>query len=113
MKRFPGDGSLLAAWNPTPKHAIGWHGGRYAHGTGTYVKEDRTPLVLAVSLDDGSTWSEPVVLEDDPAKGFDYPSILFDENRVVVAYRVIYRDQKRTTRIRVLDWPDIMAGDHE
>jgi hypothetical protein len=53
------------------------------------------------------------MLEDDPAKGFDYPSILFDENRVVVAYRVIYRDQKRTTRIRVLDWPDIMAGDHE
>lgn len=113
MKRFPRDGSLLAAWNPTPKHAIGWHGGRYAHGTGTYVKEDRTPLVLAVSFDDGSTWSEPVVLEDDPAKGFDYPSILFDDNRVVVAYRVIYRDQKRTTRIRVLDWTDIMPNDHE
>ena len=37
----------------------------------------RTPFVLAKSTDDGRTWSKPVIVEDDPHRGYCYPSFFF------------------------------------
>lgn len=42
----------------------------YNHG-----EEGRSPIHLAVSPDDGTTWSEPVFLEDGPGE-FSYPALI-------------------------------------
>ncbi len=108
MKRMPGTDYLVALWNPHPYKKLDWHGGIYTHGEGTYVKEDRNPLVMAVSEDDGKTWSDYSVLEDDTDKGFDYTSILFYKDNIILAYRVIYTDEKRNTRIRMIKQSDLI-----
>ena len=66
MKRDPADGSLIAVWNPAP-----------AYPTRPLEGSDRTPLVIARSRDDGRSWSEPLVLEDDPRSGYCYTTIYF------------------------------------
>ena len=78
MKRDPRNGNLIAVWNPIPQY-LGqerfpeWNGGR-------------TPLVTAVSADDGKTWSEPLVLDDDPRSGYCYTAIHFVGDDVLLAY---------------------------
>lgn len=79
MKRLP-DGRLLAVWNPVPLSNISvenfgpaWNGGR-------------TPLVLAVSADEGQTWCRPVIIEDDPTAGYCYVAIHPMEDAVLLAY---------------------------
>ena len=46
----------------------------------------RTPLVMATSKDDGKTWTEPVVIEDDPDHGYCYVAIHFCQDFVLLAY---------------------------
>ena len=79
IKRNPADNSLMAIWNPIPSYNGRWQHPGYYSG--------RTPFVYAFSKDDGMTWSEPVVFEDDPDCGFCYPSIFFtDDNSVLTGY---------------------------
>lgn len=78
IKRDPGTGNLLAVWNPVPEYLTRpvqpvWNGGR-------------TPLVCAISPDDGRSWQEPLVLEDDPASGYCYTAIHFLEDALLLAY---------------------------
>lgn len=40
-----------------------------------HTKQGRSPLNLAVSRDDGKTWSKPYILEDEPGE-FSYPAII-------------------------------------
>ena len=69
----------MAIWNPIPSYNGRWQHPGYYSG--------RTPFVYAFSKDDGMTWSEPVVFEDDPDCGFCYPSIFFtDDNSVLTGY---------------------------
>lgn len=73
MKRLP-DGHLLALWNPEcvpdpdPRTA------------------GRTPLVYALSGDDGRTWSAPVALESDPQTGYCYTAIAVVGDTLLLAY---------------------------
>lgn len=66
--RHPVTKALHAVWNPVPLDCskptpkAGW---------------GRTPLVCAVSADEGRTWSEPLVLESDPECGYCYPGVFF------------------------------------
>lgn len=66
--RHPVTKALHAVWNPVPLDRskptpkAGW---------------GRTPLVCAVSADEGRTWSEPLVLESDPERGYCYPGVFF------------------------------------
>lgn len=46
----------------------------------------RTPLALATSRDEGRTWSKPVLLEDDPERGFCYIAIHPVGDAVLLAY---------------------------
>lgn len=76
MKRL-GDGRLFAIWNPVPLNNI--------------VKENkatgnRTPLVYALSRDNGAVWTEPTAVEDDPNAGYCYTAILPMEDCVLLAY---------------------------
>lgn len=68
LVHHPHTGDLYAIWNPIPNYntrvesPAGW---------------GRTPLVCAVSHDDGATWADPVVIEDDPQHGYCYPAPFF------------------------------------
>ncbi len=77
IKKNPYSGLYYAVWNPIPisfAHPI------YSSSWG------RTPLVIAQSAD-GIHFSEPVVIEDDPAKGYCYPAMEFsDKKTILLAY---------------------------
>ena len=80
IKRIPETGNLLAVWNPVPNYngsqqfrKGAWNGGR-------------TPFVLSVSKDDGRTWADMTVLEDDPDHGYCYCAIHFTKDAVLLGY---------------------------
>lgn len=63
------DGRILAVWNPVPAY-----NGRQTIVNGFYTM-GRSPLVMAVSTDDGKTFSVPVPLETYPNCGYCYTAI--------------------------------------
>ncbi|MBQ6551106.1 MAG: exo-alpha-sialidase [Lachnospiraceae bacterium] len=66
-----GDGfRFLAVWNPVPNY-----NGRLKPGS-PWITAGRTPLVAAASSD-GLAYGEPLVIEDDPDRGFCYPAVFF------------------------------------
>jgi sialidase-1 len=81
IKRLP-TGDLLAVWND--------HSGRLApvptDATFTAQSWGRTPLVCALSRDDGHTWERHKLLEDDPARGYCYTAVHPAEDAVLLAY---------------------------
>ena len=66
MKRLT-DGRTVAVWNPVP-----YYNGR-TEPTG--AAWGRTPLVLAVSQNDGRSFFAPRIIEDDPMRGYAYTAI--------------------------------------
>lgn len=48
----------------------------------------RTPLVVALSSDEGASWSEPLVVEDDIARSFSYISATPHQDRLLLTYGV-------------------------
>jgi len=78
IARHP-DGRLFAVWNPIPAY----NGRKLRFGL------DRTPLVWAVSKDDGATWSDCNIIENDTTGqyGYCYPAIFFtDDGYMMCAY---------------------------
>lgn len=73
MVRIPNSSALLLVWNPTYV-PDGDHGG------------PRRPLVAALSVDDGASWGEPIVLESDSTRTYAYPSVAFLEGDALVTY---------------------------
>lgn len=69
------DGRLALFWNPEFEAGVD-HGGA------------RTPLVAAVSSDDGVTWSEPKRLEHEEGASFAYLSATEHEGRLLLTYWV-------------------------
>lgn len=76
MKRLPG-GSLFAVWNPIPSYQTRKVDSR----TG-----GRSPLVYAISRDEGLHWTEPVIIEDDPHSGYCYCAIHAGKEGLLLAY---------------------------
>lgn len=79
MKRMP-NGGILAVWNPVPIY-----NGKSDSINGIWTG-GRTPFVAAISNDNGKTFSEPIVLEDDPESGYCYTAIHFVGDYVLLAY---------------------------
>lgn len=78
IARSPYTGVMYSIWNPTPNY----NGREQVPGMG-----GRTPLVMASSTDDGSTWSAPRTLEDDRRAGFCYPAMFFlPDGQALAAY---------------------------
>lgn len=81
LVRLPATGDWILVWNPNvewkdpEKTVLGAnHGGR------------RTPLVGAISKDEGKTWTKPRELESDPAVTYAYTSITPQNDRVLLSY---------------------------
>lgn len=78
IKRIPSTGHLLAVWND--------HSGRWRLPPAHSSSWGRTPLVIAVSKDDGMTWQSCQPIETDPDRGFCYTAIHFTEEALLLAY---------------------------
>ena len=63
------DGRIIALWNPVPVY-----NGRSDEVEGVWTGA-RTPLAIAVSTDDGMSFSEPTLLETDERSGYCYVAI--------------------------------------
>lgn len=73
IKRIPDTGDLVIVWND--------HSGKHP-----YRKGLRTPLCGAISKDEGKTWGNSRVLEDNPYGWYCYTSITFVDDRVILSY---------------------------
>ncbi len=78
MKRIPSTGDLLAVWND--------HSGRFPFDAKNPASWGRSPLVSAVSRDDGKTWENARAIETDPDHGYCYTAIHFTGDAVLLAY---------------------------
>jgi sialidase-1 len=75
IKRLPGSNELLAVFND--------HSGVFPCEPGS---NKRTPLVAAVSKDNGRTWPMRKLLENDPEGRYCYTAIHFEGDAVLLAY---------------------------
>ncbi len=73
IERIPWTGELLCVWND--------HSGLHP-----YPKGKRTPLCMAISKDEGRTWSPSRIIEDNPDGWFCYTAVAFVDNRILLAY---------------------------
>ena len=91
VKRIPETGDLLMIWNDHDRlpHAAasGERGGSgippLAPGP---ASAGRTPLVSAISRDEGTTWGYRRCIEDSSKHGFCYTAIYFVDDAVLLAY---------------------------
>jgi sialidase-1 len=73
IKRNPWTDDLLCVWND--------HSGIHR-----YPVNRRTPLCLAISKDEGKTWSRSRIIEDNPDGWYCYTAVTFVKNRALLAY---------------------------
>lgn len=80
IKRIPATGWLLAVWNDhskkTTHRETDWQSSSWG----------RTPLTIATSDDDGTTWLAARDIETDPDRGFCYTAIHSTDDAVLLAY---------------------------
>ncbi len=73
VERIPWSGELLCVWND--------HSGVHPFAAGK-----RTPHCVAISRDEGQTWSGSRVIEPDPDGWYCYTAMTFLKDRVLLAY---------------------------
>lgn len=73
IERCPWTGELVCVWNDY-------------RGDHPFTPPKRTPLCLAVSKDEGKTWSKSVVLEDRANGCFCYTSMTWVKDRLLLTY---------------------------
>ena len=73
IERIPWTGDLLCLWND--------HSGVHPYPAGR-----RTPLCLAVSKDEGATWSTSQIIEGNPDGWYCYTAMTFVKDRLLLAY---------------------------
>lgn len=73
IERIPDTGDLLAVWN-------------YNLQTDEHLAKQRTPLNLAISKDEGISWENIKVLENDPDGRYCYTAIEFVKDGVLLGY---------------------------
>lgn len=78
IKRIPATGDLLAVWND--------HSNRWKLENPVRSSWGRTPLVAAISSNEGKSWKKAKLLENDERRGYCYTAIHFDQNAVLLAY---------------------------
>jgi len=91
IKRAPG-GSLVAVWNPVP----------------TYLSQEydqprplRSRLVYAISWDEGASWQEEALVEDDSTGDFTHPSVFFARDAMLLSYNATMGNEVKNGAIRI------------
>jgi sialidase-1 len=92
LVRLPGSGELLLIYNPVVK-------------LGTDHSGPRTPLVAALSRDEGKTWSRPKEIELDRSATYAYTSVTFHGESALLTYYVS-RDKRLSLKFKslALEW---------
>jgi sialidase-1 len=99
LAKLPGDRGWLVLHNPTIDPTDSHNGAR-------------TPLVAAISKDEGQTWSKPKAIESSPADTYSYISVDFHDGRALITYYLRHgkNDLRKTEKISwkfksvPLDW---------
>ncbi|WP_391572144.1 sialidase family protein [Cohnella sp.] len=94
---------LLAVWNPIPTYQTRIYE-RHSGG--------RSPLVGAISRDEGKTWEEEIAIETDERSGYCYTAIHFVDDSVLLAYAAGNADEGfclRRLRIRKMKLSELMS----
>lgn len=73
IERIPGSNALVMAWN---NH----------ENIPSELKGKRTPLSIAISIDNGQTWQNTKVIEDNPTGWFCYIALDFVDDHLLLAY---------------------------
>lgn len=73
FEMIPGTNTLLLLWND---HS----------GIPEALKGKRTPLTLALSKDNGETWSTGCTVEDNPAGWYCYTAMMFTDTHLLLGY---------------------------
>jgi sialidase-1 len=68
ITRVPGSGDLLLVWNDNG------------------IDQKRTPLNIAISKDEGKSWINQKIIEDDPDGSFCYPAVHYLNKEILIAY---------------------------
>jgi photosystem II stability/assembly factor-like uncharacterized protein len=89
IERIPWTGDLVCVWND--------HSGRHPYPQGR-----RTPLCLAISKDEGDSWSESRVIEANPDGWYCYTAIAFVGDRMLLAYCAGDKQVGGLNRLKVL-----------
>lgn len=89
LMRIPKTGDLLIVWNNSMYDPT-WDGRNIASHFGK-----RSPLTVAVSKDDGQTWSHVRNIEDDPGWGYTNPAVTFTSGGkgILTYFCIPYTDQ--------------------
>lgn len=101
MKRDK-NGDLWAVWNPVPEY-----NGREKTG---FFTGGRTPLVIAVSRDNGQTFERETAFETDEYRGYCYCAIYFLEDGMLLGYNAGGAEDGSClarTRIRRIDGKEL------
>ena len=92
LVRIPQTGDLMIVWNDSPYDpAFASHYGR------------RSPLTVAISRDEGTTWTNRRNVEEDPRRAYSNPGCAFtSQGRVVLHYwTLVYTDRWRMDSGRI------------
>jgi sialidase-1 len=89
IERVPWTSGLLCVWND--------HSGRFP-----YPKGKRTPLCVALSRDEGETWTPSRTIETDPDGWYCYTAITFVKDRMLLAYCAGDKQVGGLNRLKVL-----------
>ncbi len=92
IERIPWTNDLLCIWND--------HSGRYP-----FSKGRRTPLCMAISQDEGETWSPSQIIEANPDGWYCYTSLTFVGDRAILSYCAGDKQVGGLNRLKVLAIP--------
>jgi len=100
IKRIPETGDLFVVYND--------HSGRFPYKKNDVLWLGRTPLVCAISKDEGKSWEKHFPIENDSEGKFCYTSILFIDGKITLSYSAASSNQVwGLLRITLLDIEEI------
>ena len=97
------NGAIWAVWNPVPEY-------NSREKKTEIFTGGRTPYVIAVSSDNGQTFTEGVTFEDEEDHGYCYCAIHFLEDGILLGYNAGGPEDGSClarTRIRKVDWEEL------
>jgi hypothetical protein len=96
IERIPWSGELIGVWSD--------HSGAHAYRGG------RSPHCIAISSDEGKTWTPSVPIEPDPNGRFDYTSMSFVDDRMLLSYCTVNLNHLKVISLPRARLAEVAAG---